>query len=179
MFNITQVKQFYYFHENIKKTLPLDNINYIIDSINKKELAQNASFISCLMNIIVNVHFKSDFQKIESLPSLREMQKTQRNDKDKINQIYLNLTTDVEKKSKHKKYVKENNMKEKKLKEENTINNKTNNVDFGNNTSSETKFKSGTNKDKMNKTNNIDDSDKINDKQDFNLKKEDDILLFQ
>ena len=63
VFNITQVKQFYYFHE---KTLPLDNINYIIDSINKKELAQNASFISCLMNIIVNVHFKSDFQKIKS-----------------------------------------------------------------------------------------------------------------
>ena len=30
VFNIIQVKQFYYFHENIKKTLPLKNINLII-----------------------------------------------------------------------------------------------------------------------------------------------------
>ena len=67
VFNITQVKQFYYFHENIKNSLPLKNINYIIESINKKDLFQNASFISGLMSIIVNVHFKSDFQKIKCL----------------------------------------------------------------------------------------------------------------
>ena len=67
VFNITQVKQFYYFHENIKISLPLTNINYIIESINKKDLYQNASFISGLMSIIVNVHFKCDFQKIKCL----------------------------------------------------------------------------------------------------------------
>ena len=67
VFNITQVKQFYYFHENIKNSLPLKNINVIIESMNKKDLVQNASFISGLMNIIVNVHFKCDFQKIKSL----------------------------------------------------------------------------------------------------------------
>ena len=65
VFNITQVKRFYYFHENIKNTLPLKNINSIIQSINQKELLQYASFISGLMNIIVNVHFKSDFQKVK------------------------------------------------------------------------------------------------------------------
>ena len=171
--------------ENSKSKDRSNNNSNLIDKkankkiINKKEKLNNNSKIDS-KNLKINLLFdkgaKSDFQKIESLPSLREMQKTQRNDKDKINQIYLNLTTDVENKSKHKKFVKENNLKEKKLKEENTINNKTNNIDIGNNTSSETKFKSGTNKDKMNKTNNIDDSDKINDKQDFNLKKEDDIF---
>ena len=66
VFNITQVKQFYYFHENIKNFLPLKNINNIIESINKTELLQYATCISGLMNIIVNVHFKSDFQKIKS-----------------------------------------------------------------------------------------------------------------
>ena len=67
VFNITQVKQFYYFHENIKNSLPLKNVKYIIESINKNEILQYASCISGLMNIIVNVHFKSDFQKLKSL----------------------------------------------------------------------------------------------------------------
>ena len=66
VFNITQVKQFYYFHDNIKNFLPLKNINNIIESINKTDLLQYATCISGLMNIIVNVHFKSDFQKIKS-----------------------------------------------------------------------------------------------------------------
>ena len=66
VFNIIQVKQFYYFHENIKKTLPLKNINLIIESINTKELEQYSSIISSLMNIILNVHIKSDFQNIKN-----------------------------------------------------------------------------------------------------------------
>ena len=67
VFNVTQVKQFFYFHENIKKTIPLENINYIIDSINKKELLKNSYFISGLMNIMLNVHFQNDFQKLKCL----------------------------------------------------------------------------------------------------------------
>ena len=67
VFNITQVKQFFYFHENIKNTIPLQNINYIINSINKKDLLHYSSFISGLMNIMLNVHFQSDFQKMKCL----------------------------------------------------------------------------------------------------------------
>ena len=67
VFNVTQVKQFFYFHENIKNKMPLENINFIIESINKKELIQNSVFISGLMNIMLNVHFQNDFQKIKCL----------------------------------------------------------------------------------------------------------------
>ena len=67
VFNVTQVKKFFYFHENIKNTIPLRNINFIIESINKKELIQNSSFISGLMNIMLNVHFQNDFQKLKCL----------------------------------------------------------------------------------------------------------------
>ena len=67
VFNITQVKQFFYFHENIKNTIPLQSINYIINSINKKDLLHYSSFISGLMNIMLNVHFQSDFQKMKCL----------------------------------------------------------------------------------------------------------------
>ena len=67
VFNVTQVKQFFYFHENIKNSIPLRNINLIIESINKRELIQNSSFISGLMNIMLNVHFQNDFQKLKCL----------------------------------------------------------------------------------------------------------------
>ena len=107
------------------------------------------------------------------------MQKTQIFDKYKIKNpksFYLNKATDVEKKSKYKKIVKENIKNEEKLAEENAINNKINNLEIGNNTSTETKYKSGTNKDKSTKTNNIEDKDKLNDKHVINFKKEDDIF---
>jgi hypothetical protein len=67
VFNVVQVKQFFYFHENIKKTIPLQNIIFIIESINKKELLKYSSFISGLMNIMLNVHFQSDFQNMKCL----------------------------------------------------------------------------------------------------------------
>ena len=51
-------------------------------------------------------------------------------------------------------------------------------MDIGNNTSGETKFKSGTYKDKPSKTNNIDDKDKLEKNQIFNFNKEDDIFKF-
>ena len=38
--------------DDIKISLPLTNINYIIESINKKDLYQNSSFISGLMNAV-------------------------------------------------------------------------------------------------------------------------------
>ena len=150
--------------------------------INKKEKLNNNSKIdskNLKLNLIFDKGVKSDIQKIEGLQSLREMQKTQIFDKYKIKNpksLYLNKATDVEKKSKYKKFVKENIKNEEKLAEENAINNKINNLEIGNNTSTETKYKSGTNKDKSTKTNNIEDKDKLNDKHVINFKKEDDIF---
>jgi len=51
-------------------------------------------------------------------------------------------------------------------------------MDIGNNTSGETKFKSGTYKDKLNETNNIDDKDKWEKNQIFDFNKKDDIFKF-
>jgi hypothetical protein len=67
----------------------------------------------------------------------------------------------------------------KKLTEENSISKKNINLDIANNTSEETKFKSGTNKDKKSKTNNNEEQDNNNDdNQLLNLSKDDDIFGF-
>ena len=93
--------------------------------INKKEKLNNNSKIdskNLKLNLIFDKGVKSDIQKIEGLQSLREMQKTQIFDKYKIKNpksLYLNKATDVEKKSKYKKFVKENIKNEEKLAEEN------------------------------------------------------------
>ena len=156
-------------NSNFKKNVKLikENRN---DSKNLKE------------NLSIDNGEKNNIKKIDSLPTLREMQKTNKNDKKtnkNLTTLYLINQTDIGKKVKHKKVMK-NNSKDKKQAEENTINKKKIKLDLGNNTSSETKFKSGTNKDKMSKTNNLEEQDKSNenDIQKMNLNKEDNIFDF-
>ena len=156
-------------NSNFKKNVKLikENRN---DSKNLKE------------NLSIDNGEKNNIKKIDSLPTLREMQKTNKNDKKtnkNLTTLYLINQTDIGKKIKHKKVMK-NNSKDKKQAEENTINKKKIKLDLGNNTSSETKFKSGTNKDKMSKTNNLEEQDKSNenDIQKMNLNKEDNIFDF-
>ena len=108
-------------------------------------------------NLLQDTEGKNNIKKIDSLPTLREMQKNQKNDKKTIKNLttlYFIQQTDNGKKAKHKKMLKDNS-NDKQQREENTINKKKIKLDLGNNTSTETKFKSGTNKDKMSKTNNI------------------------
>jgi len=94
-----------------------------------------------------------------------------------LSSIYFMQKTDNGKKSKYKKLVKEN--LNKKLTEENSISKKNINLDIANNTSEETKFKSGTNKDKKSKTNNNEEQDNNNDdNQLLNFSKDDDIFGF-
>ena len=125
------------------------------------------------INLLFDYGKKSNIKKIESLPTLRDMNKTQKNEKPKVknlSSIYFIQKTDIGKKSKYKKLVKENFNK--KLTEENSISKN------NNNTSGETKFKSGTNKDKKSKTNNIEGQDNLDDNQLLNLSKDDDIFGF-
>ena len=131
-------------------------------------------------NIKVDTEGKNNIKKIDSLPTLREMQKNQKNDKKtnkNLTALYFIQQTDIGKKTKHKKMLKDNS-NDKQQREENTINKKKIKLDLGNNTSTETKFKSGTNKDKMSKTNNIEEQDKLNENQNMNFNKEDDIFDF-
>ena len=123
---------------------------------------------------------KNNIKKIDSLPTLRDMQKTQKNDKKtnkNLSKLYFFDQIDIGKKTKNKKVTK-NNSKDKKLSKENSINKKKIKLDLANNTSSETKFKSGTNKDKMSKTNNIEEQDKPNENQKLNFNNKDDIFDF-
>ena len=131
-------------------------------------------------NIKVDTEGKNNIKKIDSLPTLREIQKNQKNDKKtnkNLTALYFIQQTDIGKKTKHKKMLKDNS-NDKQQREENTINKKKIKLDLGNNTSTETKFKSGTNKDKMSKTNNIEEQDKLNENQNMNFNKEDDIFDF-
>ena len=131
------------------------------------------------INLLFDYGKKKDIKKIESLPTLRDMDKTQKNEKPKVknlSSLYFIQKTDIGKKSKYKKLVKENFNK--KLTEENSISKKNNNLDIANNTSGETKFKSGTNKDKKSKTNNIEGQDNLDDNQLLNFSKDDDIFNF-
>ena len=102
-------------------------------------------------NLSLDIEGKNNIKKIDSLPTLREIQKTNKNDKKtnkNLTTLYFINQTDIVKKAKHKKVMKDNSKDKKQEEEENTINKKKIKLDLGNNTSSETKFKSGTNKDK-------------------------------
>ena len=136
-------------------------------------------------NLKINILFKYDekthIKKIESLPTLRDTQKRQKIDGDQIKNntsLNMNKRTDIGKKSQTKKSIKENSSNDKKSKEDSSINKKKINLDIGNNTSLETKFKSGTNKDKVSKINNIEEQDKLDDNNILNINKEDDIFGF-
>ena len=131
------------------------------------------------INLLFDYGKKSNIKKIESLPTLRDMNKTQKKEKSKVknlSSLHFIQKTDVGKKSKYKKLVKEN--LNKKLTEENSISKNKNNLDIANNTSGETKFKSGTNKDKKSKTNNIEEQNNLDDNQLLNFSKDDDIFGF-
>ena len=81
------------------------------------------------INLLFDYGKKSNIKKIESLPTLRDMNKTQRNEKPKVknlSSIYFIQKTDIGKKSKYKKLVKENFNK--KLTEENSISKNNNNT---------------------------------------------------
>ena len=118
------------------------------------------------INLLFDYGKKSNIKKIESLPTLRDINKTQKNEKPKIknlSSLHFIQKTDIGKKSKYKTLVKE--AFNKKLTEENSISKNKNNLDIANNTSGETKFKSGTNKDKKSKTNNKEEQDNLDDNQ--------------
>ena len=157
-------------HSNIKKNVKSIKETHN-DSKNSKE------------NLSLDIEGKNNIKKIDSSPTLREIQKTNKNDKKTIKNLttlYFINQTDIVKKAKHKKVMKDNSKDKKQEEEENTINKKKIKLDLGNNTSSETKFKSGTNKDKMSKTNNLEEQDKSNENeiQKVNFNKEDDIFDF-
>ena len=161
-------------NNNSKLTANSTNKNNIKTNLKTKE--NNADAKNLKINLLFDYGKKNNsnnIKKIESLPTLREMQKTQKNYKSSIKNptsLYFIQKTDVGKKSKYKKLVKENINK--RLTEENSISNKKINIE--NNTSTDTKFKSGTNKDKISKTNNIKEKEKFNDEQLVNLYKDDD-----
>ena len=161
-------------NNNSKLTANSTNKNNIKTNLKVKE--NNADAKNLKINLLFDYGKKNNsnnIKKIESLPTLREMQKTQKNYKSNIKNptsLYFIQKTDVGKKSKYKKLVKENINK--RLTEENSISNKKINIE--NNTSTDTKFKSGTNKDKISKTNNIKEKEKFNDEQLVNLYKDDD-----
>ena len=161
-------------NNNSKLTANSTNKNNIKKNLKTKE--NNADAKNLKINLLFDYGKKNNsnnIKKIESLPTLREMQKTQKNYKSSIKNptsLYFIQKTDVGKKSKYKKLVKENINK--RLTEENSISNKKINIE--NNTSTDTKFKSGTNKDKISKTNNIKEKEKFNDEQLVNLYKDDD-----
>ena len=161
-------------NNNSKLTANSTNKNNIKTNLKTKE--NNADAKNLKINLLFDYGKKNNsnnIKKIESLPTLREMQKTQKNYKSNIKNptsLYFIQKTDVGKKSKYKKLVKENINK--RLTEENSISNKKINIE--NNTSTDTKFKSGTNKDKISKTNNIKEKEKFNDEQLVNLYKDDD-----
>ena len=144
--------------KSIKETLP--------DSKNLK------------INLLFDYGKKSNIKKKENLPTLRDTPNNQKKENPKVkdlSKLFFFQKTDAGKKGKYKKLVKEN-MCEKKLAEENSISNKKINIE--NNTSSETKFKSGTCKDKVSKTNNIEEKEhgKSNENK-INFDKDDDIFL--
>ena len=161
-------------NNNSKLTANSTNKNNIKTNLKTKE--NNTDAKNLKINLLFDYGKKNNsnnIKKIESLPTLREMQKTQKNYKSNIKNptsLYFIQKTDVGKKSKYKKLVKENINK--RLTEENSISNKKINIE--NNTSTDTKFKSGTNKDKISKTNNIKEKEKFNDEQLVNLYKDDD-----
>ena len=161
-------------NNNSKLTANSTNKNNIKTNLKTKE--NNADAKNLKINLLFDYGKKNNsnnIKKIESLPTLREMQKTQKNYKSNIKNptsLYFIQKTDIGKKSKYKKLVKENINK--RLTEENSISNKKINIE--NNTSTDTKFKSGTNKDKISKTNNIKEKEKFNDEQLVNLYKDDD-----
>ena len=162
-------------NNNSKLTAKSTNKNNIKKNM-KTTKENNVDTKNLKINLLFDYGKKNDsnnFKKIESLPTLREMQKTQKNYKVKNpTSLYFIQKTDIGKKSKYKKLVKDNISK--RLTEENSINNKK--INLENNTSTETKFKSGTNKDKVSKANNIIEQDKFNDNQLLNLNKDDDIF---
>ena len=163
-------------NNNSKLTAKSTNKNNIKKNIKTKE--NNADAKNLKINLLFDYGKKNNsnnIKKIESLPTLREMQKTQKNYKSNIKNptsLYFIQKTDVGKKTKFKKLVKDN--MNKRLTEENSISNKKINIE--NNTSTDTKFKSGTNKDKISKTNNVKEQEKFDDEQLVNLYKDDDVF---
>ena len=163
-------------NNNSKLTAKSTNKNNIKKNIKTKE--NNADDKNLKINLLFDYGKKNNsnnIKKIESLPTLREMQKTQKNYKSNIKNptsLYFIQKTDVGKKTKFKKLVKDN--MNKRLTEENSISNKKINIE--NNTSTDTKFKSGTNKDKISKTNNVKEQEKFDDEQLVNLYKDDDVF---
>ena len=167
-------------NNNSKLTANSANNNNIKPNV-KSIKESNLDSKNLKINLLFNHNTKANIKKIESLPTLRDIQKTQRNDNTKIKKLTSSnfiQKTDINKKGKTKKVLKDNSSNDKNLNEENNINNKLINMDIGNNTSGETKFKSGTYKDKLSKTNNIDDKEKSEKNQIFEFNKEEDIFKF-
>ena len=166
-------------NNNSKLTAKSTNNNEIKNNVKSmKDSTKDSNKLK--INLLFDYGKKTNIKKIESLPTLRDMNKTQKNEKPKnknLSSIYFMQKIDNGKKSKYKKLVKEN--LNKKLTEENSISKKNINLDIANNTSEETKFKSGTNKDKKSKTNNNEEQDNNNDdNQLLNFSKDDDIFGF-
>ena len=166
-------------NNNSNLTSKSTNKNNIKKNLNMKSIKDSKNNSKNLKTNLIEHEDKSNIKKIESLPSLRDMQKTQKNEKKKINKftsLYFIEKTDIGKKPKYKKLMKDDSIKDKKVNEENKVNKKKIKLEIGNNRT-ETKFKSDSNKNKMNKTNNTDEQDKLNKNQIINVNnKEDDIF---
>ena len=166
-----------------KEKKNIDNSDLTANSSKNNKIKKNMKSIKepniYSKNLKINLLFehgeKSNIKKIESLPTLREKQNNLNNDNKKIkNQTSNNRIQNVEneKKPKNKALIIDN----KQLNSEKSINSKMINVDIGNNTSSETKFKTLAFKDKLSKTNNMEEQDKLEDNQMFDFDKEDDLF---
>ena len=108
---------------------------------------------------------KINIKTIENIPTLIDRNQIKYKPKSKnLSSHYLIQKSEIEKKSKYKKLIKQNFI------------NKNINLEKVNNTSEETKFKSGSNKDKKRKSNN--NKDENDDNQLFNFSKDDDIFCF-
>ena len=166
-----------------KEKKNIDNSDLTANSSKNNKIKKNMKSIKepniYSKNLKINLLFehgeKSNIKKIESLPTLREKQNNLNNDNKKIkNQTSNNRIQNVEneKKPKNKALIIDN----KQLNSEKSSNSKMINVDIGNNTSSETKFKTLAFKDKLSKTNNMEEQDKLEDNQMFDFDKEDDLF---
>ena len=161
--------------QNIIITSDFNTINNIKKSFNPIQNSKNNSR-NDKKDLLLNIDskMKTNNKNINVLQKEKNIQKNEKK-KDKDLQTFYNFQkTDLGIKSKHKKFIKTNNT-EKKLNEENNINNNKINSEKGN-TSTETKFNSGTNKDKLSKTNNTDDYDKLYDELMLILYGEDDVF---
>jgi len=165
-------------NNNSNLTAKSTNKNNVKRNGNVKSIKESQNNSNNLKVSLFDYEAKSNIKKIESLPTLRDMQQKQKKDRKKINKftsLYFIEKTDIGKKPKYKKLMKNNSIKDKKLNEENNINKKKIRSDTGNN-SSEIKMKSGNKKDKLSKKNNIEESETLKNIHIINFKKEDDIF---